>query len=144
MSRKFFLLGGFVFFNIRNGCWILSKFCVYVCLLGQFLSLSLSFLKGHTCGIGKLPGEGLSWSCSCQPTPQAQPRQIQASRACGLHRSSWQCRLLYPTQQVRDQTRVFMDTSWVRELSPNRTPKMVFFSFLFYFVNEVNVFQVLH
>ena len=36
------------------------------------------------------------------------------SRVCDLHHSSQQPRILNPRSKARDQTRVIMDTSWVR------------------------------
>ena len=35
------------------------------------------------------------------------------SCVCDLHPSSWQCRILNPLSEARDQTHLFMDTSWV-------------------------------
>ena len=32
---------------------------------------------------------------------------------CGLHHSSWQCWILNPLTEARDQTHVLTDTSWV-------------------------------
>ena len=32
---------------------------------------------------------------------------------CDLHRSSWQCQILDPLSQARDQTCVLMDSRWV-------------------------------
>ena len=58
-----------------------------------------SFLlsQGHTYGIWKFPGQGLNWSCSCQPTPQSQPQQCQTPHhICDLHHSSQQCRVFNP------------------------------------------------
>ena len=35
------------------------------------------------------------------------------SRICDLRHSSWQCQILNPLSQARDQTCILMDTSWV-------------------------------
>ena len=36
-----------------------------------------------------------------------------ASLIFDLHHSLWQHRILYPLRDARDQTRIFMDASWV-------------------------------
>ena len=36
------------------------------------------------------------------------------SRVCDLHSNSWQCRILNPLSEVTDQTRILMNTSWIR------------------------------
>ena len=36
------------------------------------------------------------------------------SRVCDPHHSSWQCQILDPLSEARDQTCVLMDASWVR------------------------------
>ena len=58
----------------------------------------------------KFPGYGSNQSCSCRPTPQPEQHRIQAA-VCDLHHSSWQCWILNPLSEARDQTRVLMDTS---------------------------------
>ena len=45
------------------------------------------------------------------PMPQSQQYHIQA--VCNLHLSSWQCRILNPLSEVRDQTHILVDSSWV-------------------------------
>ena len=35
------------------------------------------------------------------------------SHVCNLYHSSWQCWILNPLSEARDQTSVLMDTSWV-------------------------------
>ena len=39
---------------------------------------------------------------------------LDRSHGCDLHHSSWQCWILDPLSEARDQTRVLTDTSWVR------------------------------
>ena len=36
------------------------------------------------------------------------------SHVCNLHRSSWQHRILNPQSKARDQTRILMESSWLR------------------------------
>ena len=36
------------------------------------------------------------------------------SCVCDLHHSSWQCWILNPLSEARDQTRILMVTSWIR------------------------------
>ena len=38
------------------------------------------------------------------------------NHVCYLHHSSWQCQILNPLNEARDQTHISMDTSWVYNL----------------------------
>ena len=49
------------------------------------------------------------------------------SRVCDLHHSSWKCQILNTLCRVKDQTRIFMDTSQV--LNPLRQQFPVFSTF---------------
>ena len=49
--------------------------------ISQILFYLLLFFQGCWCGIWKFPGQGLNWSCSCQPIPQTQQHQIQTMSA---------------------------------------------------------------
>ena len=51
----------------------------------------------------KFPGQGLNWSYSCWPTPQATTMQ-DLSCLCDLHHSSQQCWIPDPLRKARDQT----------------------------------------
>jgi len=42
------------------------------------------------------------------------------SRVCDLNHSSWQCQILNPLNEARDQTLNLMDISWATTLSHNR------------------------
>ena len=44
----------------------------------------------------------------------SQARVRIGAAAAGLHHSSWQCRILSPPSEARDQTHVLMDASRVR------------------------------
>ena len=47
------------------------------------------------------------------------------SLICDLHHSSQQCRIPKPMREIRDQTRILMDTCWFRFLCATmRTPVM--------------------
>ena len=37
----------------------------------------------------------------------------EMSCICDLHHSSWQCQILKPLSEAKNQTRVLMDASWV-------------------------------
>ena len=39
---------------------------------------------------------------------------------CDLHHSSWQCQILNPLSETRDQTGIRMDTSWVLTTEPQQ------------------------
>ena len=55
----------------RRGPRVLGFFvCLFVCLFVCFC------IQGHTHGIWRFPGQGSNQSCSHQPTPQPQQRQI--------------------------------------------------------------------
>ena len=55
------------------------------------------------------------------------------SHICNLHHSSWQCQILNPPSEARDQTHIPMDTSQAHNsLSPNRN-----FCFLIIFIIKV-------
>jgi len=41
------------------------------------------------------------------------PAMRDPSYVCKLHHSSWQCQIPNPLSEARDQTRIFMVTSWV-------------------------------
>ena len=40
-------------------------------------------------------------------------RTLDPSRICDLYHSWWQCQILNPLSEARDQTRIFMDTNQV-------------------------------
>ena len=57
------------------------------------------------------------------------------SRICDLHHSSCQRWILNPLIEVRDQTHILMDTTWILNLlNHSRISSEVFFSFFFFFL----------
>ena len=51
------------------------------------------------------------------------------SRVCDLHHSSQQHQIPEPLREARDQTRILMDTSWIRfHCATTRTPNGIFFN----------------
>ena len=79
----FFFLGGFVVILLFVCCCC----CCCCCLLFRATPLA--------CGSPQASG-WLNWSYSCWPTPQPQ---------------AWQCWILYPLIEARDQTNILVDTS---------------------------------
>ena len=70
-----------------------------------------------------------SQSSSCKSIPQPQ-QQKDPSHTCKLHYSSWQCWILNPLSEARDQTHILTDTNQVRNLlSHNRNSQKAFFFF---------------
>ena len=47
------------------------------------------------------------------------------SHICDLHHSSWQHQILNPLGKARDQTRILMDTNWIRFRCTAGTPQAV-------------------
>ena len=72
----------------------LKKYKWYIITI-KMPSLINNFFRA-TPVVRKFPGSGFNQSCSCQPMPQSQQRQI-----------------LNPPSEARDQTRILMVTSWV-------------------------------
>jgi len=51
------------------------------------------------------------------------------SLICDLDHSSWQCQILNPLSEARDQTRILMDTSWICFCcATTGTPDIAFFN----------------
>jgi len=48
------------------------------------------------------------------------------SRICDLHHSSWQCQILNPLSEARDQTSILMDTSRVLNLLSHNGNSLIF------------------
>ena len=51
---------------------------------------------------------GYNWSCSSWPPPEPQQHRI-----CDLHHSPWQCQILDPLSEARDQTCNLMVPRWI-------------------------------
>ena len=72
----------------------------------------------------EVPRLGSNQSCSCQPMPQLQQRQIPGASATY---SLWQRQILNPLSEARGKTCIFMDTSWVcNPLTHNGNSHMFF------------------
>ena len=80
--------------------------CIYVCvyLLVVFLGLHLWHMQ-----VPRLGAE-LELQLPAYTTATA---MWDLSSICDLHQSSWQCRVLNPLNEAREQSHVPMDTSWV-------------------------------
>ena len=55
---------------------------------------------------------GLEAELELQPYTSA-TAMLGPSWICGLHHSSWQCWILNPLSEARDQTQIFMNSSQV-------------------------------
>ena len=81
------------------------------CLLDCLLSFFFAF-QGHTRASGGARlGVGLELQLQAYTTAIAMP---DLSRPCHLHHSSWRYWIPNPLSEARDQTRILMDTGWVR------------------------------
>ena len=61
--------------------------------------------------------------------------KLGPSLICNLHHSSWQCRILNPLSEARDQTRILMDPSQMHFCcATTGTPLIYLFIYLFIFV----------
>ena len=78
---------------------------VFVCLFCCFLGLHLQHME--------VPRLGVKLELQLPPTATAAP---DPSCICNLHYSSWQCRILNPLSEARDQTCILRVTSWVCNL----------------------------
>ena len=72
------------------------------------------FLGPHHPGTWKFPGEGLNWSCRCQPVRQPQQCGIQATSVT-YAAAQGKAGILNPLSNARDPTCILMDTSWLAE-----------------------------
>ena len=82
---------------------------------GVWFGLVFAF-QGCTCGIRKFPGQGLNRSCTAG--------LCHSHIICNLHHSSWQCQILNPLSETRDQTHILPDASWIRNpLSHSGSPQ---------------------
>ena len=70
-----------------------------------------------------------------------QPAMQDPSHVCGLHHSSWQCRILNPLSGARDRTHILMDTSRVHYHWAMKATLNIYFSFEVNFTyNEIHKF----
>ena len=104
---------------------------LFSCILFVLVLFIFSF-DGHTCGIPRFLGQESNQSCSCQPAPQPQQRQIWAASttyatACSNTRSLsyWVRPRIKPTSSQR-QHRV------LNPLSHNRNSLFVLLNSLFW------------
>ena len=74
----------------------------------DILSLLFCFLGPHLCHM-EVPRLGV------KSEPQLPATAMwDLSHVCNLHHSSWQCWILSPLSEARDQTRILMGTSQIR------------------------------
>ena len=75
----------------------------------------------------QVPRLGVEWELQLLAYTTATATQ-DPSRICDLHHDSQQCQILNPISEARDQTHLFMDTSWVynAESQQNSKEEVVF------------------
>ena len=85
-----------------------SVICIHTSILFQILFAFLVLQSWHI----EVPRLGVSSELQLPAyvTATATP---DPSHICDLHHSSWQCQILNPPSEARDQTHVLMDTSQV-------------------------------
>ena len=95
-------------------------------IFGVFLFFC--FLGPHTWYM-EVPRLGVKWELQLLAYITA-TATWDLSLICNLHHSSQQCRILSPLSEARDQTRILMNTSWIRfRCTTMRTP-LIDFRFL--------------
>ena len=68
-------------------------------------------LEGHSAACGGSQARGESEPQLPASTTATAMRDL--SCLCDLHHGSWQCRILNPLSEARDQMRILVDRSWV-------------------------------
>ena len=86
--------------TLKISFFILHFVCVCVCLLGPY--------PWHM----EVPRLGVKWKLQL-PAYTIATAMPDLSRVYDLHHSSWQCWILNPLIQARDQTYILMDTSQI-------------------------------
>ena len=98
--------------NLPRACQTSRDYsCGQIFKLSNFFCFLFLSFQDHTHGIWKILGQGSNQSYSHQPIPQP---QLDLSCVCDLHHRSWQCWIVNPLSEARDQTRILMDTSQVQ------------------------------
>ena len=91
-----------------------------------FVFFFLSFLGPHLQHM-EVPRLGVQLELQLPATATATETQ-DPSCICNLHHSSWQCQILNPLSEARDQTHNLMGTSRIRfHCATMGTPQIIFF-----------------
>ena len=91
---------------VRDGDYMVTPYTFYSVFVCLFLAFGghLQHMEVSRLGVK---------SQLCLPAYSIATTSQDLSCVCNLHHSSWQCRILNPLSEARDQTLVLMDTSQV-------------------------------
>ena len=95
----------FIVISTYNFVFVLSLLLLLFCLFA-FSGAAPTAYEGSQ-------ARGLIGAVAAKSTTRATETR-DPSRACSLHPSSWQCRILNPLSKARDRTHNLMALSWIR------------------------------